>query len=83
MPNLKVAAPDAPATIKLSDEHRAAAQARGANLDALFDLLRGSLVEVNHLLREIIASAPRDDANLATLKSKLLLFRGELQLFGP
>ena len=75
--------PAPPPPFKLTAAHRVAAQARGANPDGLLDLLRGSLVEVNHLLREIIASAPRDDANLATLKAKLLLFRGELQLFGP
>jgi hypothetical protein len=78
----KDAAP-APPAIKLSDEHRAAAQARGGNVDALLDLLRGYVVEVNHLVREILASAPKDDPNIGTLRAKLMLFRGELSLFGP
>jgi hypothetical protein len=45
--------------------------------------LRGSIVEATHLTKEILATAPKDDPNLATLKAKLLLFRGELQLFAP
>jgi hypothetical protein len=83
MPNPKVGTPAPPATLTLTDAHRAAAQARGANLDALFDLLRGSLVEASHLTKEILASAPKDDPNLGTLKAKLLLFKGELSLFAP
>jgi hypothetical protein len=45
--------------------------------------LRGSIVEATHLTKEILATAPKDDPNLATLKAKLLLFKGELSLWGP
>jgi len=83
MPNLKVAAPAPPAPFRLTDAHRVAAQARGADASMLLDLLRGNLTEACHLLREIAATAPKDDRNLATLKAKLLLMRGELSLFGP
>jgi hypothetical protein len=74
----------APATaLTPSPAHREAARARGSDVDALLDLLRSSLVEATHLIREIIATAPKDDINLATLKAKLLLFRGEMALFRP
>ena len=79
----KIPEAEAPTPLKPTDEHRVAARARGSDLDQLLSLLRSGIGDVTLLLREIIASVPKDDGNLAILKAKLALFQSELNQLKP
>jgi hypothetical protein len=86
MPKLAPATPAAEATpspIVPTVEHRAAAKARGSDLDVMLSILHGAIGDVATILREIVSTAPPDDVNIRTLEQKLRLFRGEARLFAP
>jgi hypothetical protein len=72
-----------PSPIIPTDEHRAAAKARGSDLDVMLSVLHGAIGDVATILREIVSTAPPDDVNIRTLEQKLRLFRGEARLFAP
>jgi hypothetical protein len=66
-----------------SPEARALAFDRGASIDAMMSTLRERLLEVCHLIAQILECMPEDGMGLRTLRSKLTLTAGEIGVWGP
>jgi hypothetical protein len=66
-----------------SAEARVMAFERGANIDAMLAVLRERLLDVCHMISQVLELMPDGDFGLRTLRSKLSLAAGEIGLFSP